>query len=163
MTPVFVDGAARARPAAPTLEGGLVLHLRTLSHNVLRAKAQRRSPGRARSDDPPQRMEHLFGGHLHPQGAIPRPPSDLHAQVLPDDLMSPLEHLVVSSPVAWPSHTHTSEWPLAFTWVLYFLSQQRAFLLTAKSLSHLILIYLLSIVTGSYCTRKQSQIVLVAP
>jgi hypothetical protein len=42
MTPVFVDDAARARPAAPKLEGGLVLHLRTLSHNVLRAEAQRR-------------------------------------------------------------------------------------------------------------------------
>jgi hypothetical protein len=69
MTPVFVDGAARARPAAPALEGGLMIHLRTLSHNVLRAEAQRRGLGRARSDDPPQRIEHLSGGCLHPRGA----------------------------------------------------------------------------------------------
>jgi hypothetical protein len=112
MTPVFVDGAARAKPAAPKLEGGLVLHLRTLSH-VLRAEAQRRGLGRARSDDPPQRMEHFSGGRLHPrgahhpQGATPRPPSDLHVQVLSGDLMSPLEHRRVSSSVAWPSHIHT--------------------------------------------------------
>jgi hypothetical protein len=55
---VFVDGAAGLALAAPALEGGLVLHLRTLSHNVL-------------------------------------------------SLMSPLEHRAVSSPVGWPSHTHT--------------------------------------------------------
>jgi hypothetical protein len=113
MTPVFVDGAAGLALAAPALEGGLVLHLRTLSHNVLRAEAQRRGLGRARSDDPPQRIEHLSGGRLHPrgahhpQGATPRPPSNLHVQVLPGDLMSPLKHRVVSSSVAWPSHIHT--------------------------------------------------------
>jgi hypothetical protein len=106
MTPVFVDGAAGLALAAPALEGGLVLHLRTLSHNILRAKAQRRGLGRARSDDPPQRMEYLSGGRLHPrgahhpQGATPRPPSDLQVQVLPGDLMSPLKHRVVLSPVA---------------------------------------------------------------
>jgi hypothetical protein len=94
-------------------EGGLILHLRTLSHKVLRAEEQRRGLGRARSDDTPQRIEHLSGGRLHPwgahhpQGATPRPPSDQHTQVLQDDLMSPLEHRVVSSPVAWMPHTHT--------------------------------------------------------
>jgi hypothetical protein len=41
MTPVFVDDAGLAL-AAPALEAGLILHLRTLSHNVLRAEAQRR-------------------------------------------------------------------------------------------------------------------------
>jgi hypothetical protein len=41
MTPVFVDDAGLAL-AVPALEGGLILHLRTLSHNVLRAEAQRR-------------------------------------------------------------------------------------------------------------------------
>jgi hypothetical protein len=113
MTLVFVDGAAGFALAAPALEGGLVLHLRTLSYNVLRTEAQRRGLGRARSDDPPQRIEHLSGGRHHPrgahhpQGATPRRPSDLHMQVLPGDLMSPLKHRVVSSPVAWPSHTHT--------------------------------------------------------
>jgi hypothetical protein len=113
MTPVFVCGAAGLALSAPTLEGGLILHLRTLSHNVLKAEAQRRGLGRARSDDPPQRIEHLSGGRLHPQGAYhpqgrtPRPPSDQHAQVVPGDLMSPLEHRVVSSPVAWPLHTLT--------------------------------------------------------
>jgi hypothetical protein len=61
-TPVFVDGAAGLTLAAPALEGGLVLYLRTLSHNVLRAKAQLRGLGRARSDDPPQRIEHLSRG-----------------------------------------------------------------------------------------------------
>jgi hypothetical protein len=154
------------------LEGGLVLHLRTLPHNVLRAKVQRRDLERARSDDPPQRIEHLSGGRLHPRGAhhpwgaTPRPPSDLHAQpnvIAHGDLMSPIEHRVVSSPVAWPSHTHTSKWPLAFTWALYFLTQQRASLLTANSLFHLILISLLSIVPNSYFTRKQSPIVFVTP
>jgi hypothetical protein len=53
-TPVFV--------AAPALEGGFKLHLRTLSHNILRAEVKRRGLGRARSDDPPQRIEHLSGG-----------------------------------------------------------------------------------------------------
>jgi hypothetical protein len=113
MTSVFVDGAAGLALAALALEGGLVLHLRTLYHNVLKAKAQRRGLGRARSDNLPLRIEHLSGGCLHPrgahhpQGATPRPPSDLHAQVLSGNIMSPLEHRVVSSPVAWPSHTHT--------------------------------------------------------
>jgi hypothetical protein len=48
MTPVFIDGAADLALAAPALEGGLMLHLRTLSHNVLRAEAQRKGLGRAR-------------------------------------------------------------------------------------------------------------------
>jgi hypothetical protein len=100
MTPVFVDGAAGLALAAPELEVGLVLHLRTLSHNVLRDKAQRRCLGRARSDDLPS-------ASTSPSGSNPRPPSDLHAQVLSGDLTSPLEHCVFSSPVAWPSHTHT--------------------------------------------------------
>jgi hypothetical protein len=107
MTPVLFDGGASLALTAPALKGRLVLQLRTLSHNVLRTEAQRRGLGRARSDDLPQKIEHLSGGRLHPQGATPRPPSDLHAQVLPSDLMSPLEHRVVSSRVAWPSHTHT--------------------------------------------------------
>jgi hypothetical protein len=169
MTPMFVDGAAGLALAAPALEGGLMLHLRTLSHNVLRAEAQRRGLGRARSDDPPQRIEHLSGGCLHrrgahhPQGATPRPPSDLHAQVLPGDPISPLEHRVVSSPMAWPSHTHTSEWPLVFTWALYFLTQRRASLLTANLLSHLILISLLSMSPVPIAPEKQTPNVLVAP
>jgi hypothetical protein len=95
MTPVFVNDAAGLALAAPALEGGLMLHLRTLSHNVLRAEAQQRGLGRARSDDPPQNIEHLFGGRLRPQGATPRPPNDLHTQVLPCNLMSPLKHRVV--------------------------------------------------------------------
>jgi hypothetical protein len=45
-------------------------------------------------------------GSASPSGSNPRPPSDLHAQVLSSDLMSLLEHRVVSSPVVWPSHTH---------------------------------------------------------
>jgi hypothetical protein len=32
--PVFVDGVASVVLATPALEGGLMLHLRTLSHNV---------------------------------------------------------------------------------------------------------------------------------
>jgi hypothetical protein len=108
MTPVFFDGAAGLALAAPALESGLILHLRMLSHNVLRAEMQRRGLGRTRSDDLLQRIEYLhLGGAHHPQGATPRPPSDLHAHVLPGDLMSPLKHRVVSSPVAWQSHTHT--------------------------------------------------------
>jgi hypothetical protein len=107
MTPVFVDGAAGLALATPALEGGLVLHLRTLSHNVLTAKAQRRGVGRARSDDPPQRIEHLSGGRLHPRGAhLPRGATP-DPQVLLGDLMSPLKHRAVSSPVAWPTYTHT--------------------------------------------------------
>jgi hypothetical protein len=53
-----------------------------------------------------------FGGCIHPRRAyhpheaIPRLPSDRHAQVLPGDLMSPLAQSVVSRPVEWPSHTH---------------------------------------------------------
>jgi hypothetical protein len=113
MTPVFVDGEAGLALTAPALEGGLILHLRTLSHNVLRAEAQRKSLKRPRSDDPPQRIEHLSGGRLyprgahHPQGETLRLPSDLHAQILPGNLMSPLEHRVVLNPMAWSSHTHT--------------------------------------------------------
>jgi hypothetical protein len=64
MKPVFVDGAAGLALAAPVLEGGLTLHLRTLSSNLLRAEAQRRGLGRARSDDPPQRIEHLSRGRI---------------------------------------------------------------------------------------------------
>jgi hypothetical protein len=74
---------------------------------------QQVSPLLHRYCDPPQRIEHLSGGRLHPrgvhhpQGATPRPPSDLSAHVLPGDLVSPLKHRVVSSPVAWQSRTHT--------------------------------------------------------
>jgi hypothetical protein len=104
MTPVFFNSAAGLALAAPALEGGLILHLRTLSHNVLMAEAQRRGLGRAHSDDPPLRIEHLSGGRLHPrrahhpQGETPQSSSDLHAQVLSGDLISPLEHRVISSP-----------------------------------------------------------------
>jgi hypothetical protein len=44
MTPDFIDGAASLALAAPALESGLILHLCTLSHNVLRAEAQQRGP-----------------------------------------------------------------------------------------------------------------------
>jgi hypothetical protein len=40
---------------------------------------------------------------------------------------------------------------------------RRAYALSSTSLSHLILISLPSILTGSYCTRKRLQIVLVTP
>jgi hypothetical protein len=120
MSPVFVDCAAGLALAAPSLEGGLVLHLRTLSDNVLRANAQRRGLGRARPVDPPQRIEHLSGGRHHPrgahhpQGATARPPSNLHVQVLPGDLMSLLKLHAITSPVAWPSHTTVPNIPPAF-------------------------------------------------
>jgi hypothetical protein len=39
------------------------------SPNVVRAEAQRRGFGWTRSNDPPQRIEHLSGGRLHPRGA----------------------------------------------------------------------------------------------
>jgi hypothetical protein len=61
MTPVLIDGAAGLALATPALEGGLIFHLRMLFHSVLRAEAQRRGLVRARSDDPPQRIEHLSG------------------------------------------------------------------------------------------------------
>jgi hypothetical protein len=64
MTPVFVDGVAALALAAPALEGGLVFHLCTLSHNILRAEAQRKGLGRASSDDPSQRIEHLSGERI---------------------------------------------------------------------------------------------------
>jgi hypothetical protein len=139
MTPVFVDDAAMARPNAPKLEGGLVLHLCTISHNVLRAKAQRKGLGRARSDDPPQRIEHLSGGASppsgahYPRGATPRTPSDLHA--LSGDLTSPLEHRVFSSPVAWPSHTHTHVRVATRVHLGPFFTRLRASPLTANSLA----------------------------
>jgi hypothetical protein len=99
---MFVDGAAGLILAVPALDGGLMLHMRMLSHNVLRAEAQRRGLGRARLED-----RTPLPGVPPPSGSNPVPPSDLHAQVLPGDLMAPLKHRVVSSPVAWHSHTHT--------------------------------------------------------
>jgi hypothetical protein len=168
MTPVFVDGTAGLALAAPVLEGGLVLHLHTLSHTVLRAEAQRRGLGRARSDDPPQRIEHLSRGRLHlrgahhPQGATPRPSRDLHAQVLPGDLMSPLEHRIVSSPVAWPSHIHTRPSGHSRLPGPFFL-RDHVLPLTANSLSFLVLISPLSFVLDSYFTRKQLPIDFITP
>jgi hypothetical protein len=53
LTSVVVDGAAGLALAAQALEDRLMLHLRTLCPNVLRAEAQRRRQGRARSVDPP--------------------------------------------------------------------------------------------------------------
>jgi hypothetical protein len=50
MMRVLVDGAAGLALEGQALEGGLKLYLRTLSHNVLRADAQRRGLGRAHSD-----------------------------------------------------------------------------------------------------------------
>jgi hypothetical protein len=135
MTPVFVDGAAGLIIAVPALEGGLVLHLRTVSHNVLRVEAQRRGLGRARSDDPSQRIEHL----CHPLNTA-------------------------SSEARWlgrHTHTQTSEWPLAFTWAL-FPTRSRASPLTANSLSHLVLISAFSLVPDFYFTRKQPPIDFVA-
>jgi hypothetical protein len=65
--------------------------------------------------------------------------------------------------VARKNYVPSGEFLPSITWALYFLMQRRASLLTANSLLHLILIYLLSIVTDSYCIRKQSPIVLVVP
>jgi hypothetical protein len=122
MTPVFVDDAKDLALAAPALEGGLIFYLRTLYPNILRAKALRRDLARALSDDPPQRIEQLYRGRLHPrgahypQGATPLPPSNLSSQVLPGDLIHPLN--TASSQALWlgsHTHIHTSEWPLAFT------------------------------------------------
>jgi hypothetical protein len=172
MTPVFVDGEAGPALVAAILEGGLVLHLRTHSYNVFRAEAQWRGLQRAHSDNPAQRIEHLSGGRLHsqrahhPQGATPRPPSDLHAQVLPGDLMSPLKHCVVSSPVAWPTHIHTQTHVRVATRVhlgpLFYHDRTRLSS-HCELTSHLISISILSIVAGSYFTGKPSPIVLVAP
>jgi hypothetical protein len=114
MSTVFVDDAASLALAVPAVECGLILHLRMLSPSVLRAEAQRRGLGQARSDDSPQRIEYFSGGRLQPRGAhqpqvvTPRSSSDLPAQVLPVDLVSPLKHRVVSSPGAWQSRTRPS-------------------------------------------------------
>jgi hypothetical protein len=68
----------------------------------------------------------------------------------------------VASPSTKALHnsTRNTEWPLALN---YNIPDAPIYALSSTSLSHLILISLLSIVTGSYCTRKQSQIVLLAP
>jgi hypothetical protein len=148
MTPVFVDDATGLTFAAPALEGGLLLHLRTPPPpHVLKAKAQWMGLVRARSDDPLQRIEHLSGGRLHPReahrphGATPRLPSDLPAQILPDDLMSPLKLRIVSSPVAWQSqiHTHVRVATRVHLCPL-FPTRGRASPLTTNSLAHLNLI-----------------------
>jgi hypothetical protein len=91
-------------------------------------------------DRTPLRGAPPSSGAHHPRGAIPRPPSDLHAQVLPSDLMSPLEHRVFSSPVAWPSHTHTHVRVTTRVYLGPFSTRPRASPLTANLLSPLVLI-----------------------
>jgi hypothetical protein len=73
MTPVFVDGASGLAFAAPALEGEFMLHLCTLSHNILRVEAQRSGLGQARSDDLSQVIEHLSGGASRSESNLPTP------------------------------------------------------------------------------------------
>jgi hypothetical protein len=158
MTSVFVNDAAGLAITTPALEGGFILHLPPLYPNVLRVNACRRGFGRARSDNLPQRIEHLSRGRPHhrgahhPRGATPRPPIDLPAQVLPSDLLSLLKHCAVPSPVAWQPYTYSrSPGP-------FYSLRDDAPPLTTNSLSHLNLISLLHTIAGSYFIPKSPAI-----
>jgi hypothetical protein len=128
-----------------------------------RRAAERSRTGTLRRSNSEDRTP--FVGCLHPRRAHHThgaTPSDLHVQVVPDNLLSPLEHCIDSSPVACPSllQTHVR---VATRNNLDPFSYASTRLSSLRELSHLVLISPFSFVPDFYFTQKQPLINFVAP
>jgi hypothetical protein len=124
MTPVFVDDAARRDLLHRNLK------LDSYSTCVRPPPPPQRLEGQSAAEGPrmgpfrrstPEDRTPLQGAPSPSGSASPSGSNPPITQVLPGDLISPLKH--ASSQARWlgsHTHTHTSEWTLAFIWVLYF-------------------------------------------